>query len=53
MKRGAVVERLSCLGTIGKRDKVVHGVGRLVGEKLDFELAFGGIECGVSFVGHL
>src|ERR1035441_4355766 len=53
MKNRAVVEWLPGLGTIGKRNEVVHGIGRLVGEKLDLEFAFGGIECGVDFVGHL
>src|ERR1035437_5046904 len=53
MKNGAVVERLPGFRTIGKGDKVVHGVGRLIGEKLDLEFACGGIECGVNFVGHL
>src|ERR1035437_2744171 len=53
VKNRAVVEWLTGFGTIGKRDKVVHGVGHLVGEELGFELAFGGIECGVNFVGHL
>ena len=52
MENGAVVERLSGLGAVGQSDEVLDRLGRLVGEKLDLEVAFRGVECGVNLVCH-
>ena len=52
MKNGAVVERLPGLGSFRQADEVLDRARRLVGEQLDLERAFRGIECGVDVVGH-
>src|SRR5580704_2862500 len=49
---GAIVERLAGLGSLGERDEVLYSEWSLVGEKLDLEASFSGVECGVDFVGH-
>src|SRR5689334_1526928 len=52
MKDKAVVERLAGLGSVGERDKILHGLRHAVGEKPRFEAALGGIENGVNFLRH-
>src|SRR5690349_11000588 len=52
MKDEAVVERLAGFGSLGERDKILHGLGHAVGEKPCFEAALGGIENGVNFFRH-
>src|SRR5260370_42219548 len=52
VKNRAVIKRLTGLGPFRETHEVLHGFGRLIGMKFDFELALGGIECGVDFVCH-
>src|SRR5208283_4036193 len=52
MKDRAVIKRFAGLGSLGQGDEVLHGARRLGGKQTDFELAFGGIEYSVDFVGH-
>src|SRR5580704_9665444 len=53
VKDRAVVERLAGLSPLSKRDEVLHGKWRLVGEKLDLEASLSGVESSVDFVWHL
>jgi hypothetical protein len=50
MEDGAVVKRLAGLGSFRKADKILDRFRRLIGEQLDLETAFGGIESGVDFL---
>jgi hypothetical protein len=53
MEDGAVAEGLAGLRVLGERDEILQGAGGFVGEELNFELAFGSVEEGVGFAGHL
>jgi hypothetical protein len=50
MEHGAVVKGLAGFGSFREADKILDRFGRLIGEQLDLETAFGGIEDGVDFL---
>src|SRR5579871_4767748 len=52
VKDRTVVKRFPGLRPFGERHEVLHSFGNSIGEQLDFEFAFGGVEGGVDLVGH-
>src|ERR1039458_10283863 len=53
MEDSPVVKRLPRFGALRETDEVLHCDGDFVGEKLELELAFRGIEESEYLVGHL